>query len=572
MKLGQKITLTLGLVIIAGIFFWLTPSQATESTEQQPYKSTNWSTKFQVESKDPFGLHFFYRLMQRHIGNANKIKSCQSDSTWKQQKVETFIFVGETLVMNTTELNTVLKKVRTGSTLLISFRNMSSNVFDSLITSALFPTGLNIGYDYADRIQVKTESDPYTLHYQNGALTEAYDWHLFTSSLTTAEHLRVFSRVGSLANGIFVDIGKGKIILHTTPELFFNYQLIRKDGYECLLDLFTFIPKNQPVYMLDWEDDESIVSSENQHNYGGSSGRQTSEDSSTGPLDVVLKNPYLRTSILLIFGAFLLTILFRLNRQQPVIPLRKESEDYSKEFTETVAAIYMQKGRKNQFLSLQKQNFFDTIHKNFYIDLHNSHQRADKILHLQEKTGVDASRITHLINHLENNVSHEFSGKELLGLFREIQSFYKETGIHWNTAKVHEKVSRIAIPNNKNRSLLQILTGIFLFLSGFFALSKASALGILCWPPGIILFLNGGYSISTPKFIITQSNIKQHRFLLPNRLYNWNELNAVAMDAQKITLKISGKREIILPLVGILASEKEILISWFSNLTMNKYE
>ena len=141
------------------------------------------------------------------------------------------MFVGNYFGLDNHEMDAILEDVESGSTLFMSFDDLMENIYPRLFESYEFKL------EYDDQINVFADDKKYPMInlFQND--TVARDWWAF-GDISFEEDHESLSDFMEMSNFVRVKYGDGELLLHSTPNLFYNYQLKRSSGYQysaCLL-------------------------------------------------------------------------------------------------------------------------------------------------------------------------------------------------------------------------------------------------------------------------------------------------------------------------------------------------
>ncbi len=556
MKSNKKITLIFGLIALVVVFIWLMDGSSSGDA-RSTYTSSNWDVMYDINSKDPQGLYVFNTMLDKHIKKPHRVsvlnKWSHYDSLVKKPGKSTYLFVGHEFQLLKEEMDTILTDVSNGSELVLSFYNLSQNIYDTLFDE------LSFNYDYSEDITVYAGKNKFKLYNIYQMDTVAREWEAFEEIYPADSNYTVLSSFMEMANYIKIKHGKGYIYLHSNPQLFFNYQLLQKDGYRQATYFIHHIPKDQNVL---WMELGRLNGA-----YGSS---PEPEPESGGKVDdsyfkLLFKSPALLMALLMVIFSFTLFLLFRAKRMRPVVPYMEPKKNMTLSFAETITSIYFSKQSPKGLLSVQRKNFYNTVQKHFFVDL--SRREEDKeIKILSEKSNVPFDELKDFIDALENKRANEVDNKYISEVAKRQRDFYHRTGIiSKNIQQRLEKYER-----KFNRSLwlpsILILGGIFIILYGFYLLVGAKGIGIALWPIGFASVSMGILRLRKPLVIVT----KEHLIICPvvgkNRKYLLDELSSVENSTTMVHFYFTENRKIKINYWEMSSFDKKQFEYFVSNL------
>jgi hypothetical protein len=496
---ASKQKVILGLVIIAAMILlvWAFSGGEKNASTKPVYISSNWTKKYQLGDKNPYGLYLFDRVLDAYqdtIADRKVVYEWKEIDTSKSflREPKTFVFVGNYFGLHDNEMDSLMNHVMLGSDLFLSYNSLTENLFDHLFY------GYQMEFDYSETINVYSDSATYEMVnlYQNDTI--AGEWTGF-SKLTTIEDYKPLSSFMELENFVVFGYGKGRVYLHTTPKLFQNYQLKRKDGFDYTSYVMSYLDPKRDVYYLELARLSDNIGDFDVDDQSGSEGK---EDSSY--LRLIFSNPMLLTALLLSILGALLFVIFRSKRMRPVVAYIEPKKDMTIAFTDTITSIYYAKRNPYAILNLMKKNLYNAVHRYFYIDLSNRKNKEVELL--AEKTGVSEKEINELLRILETKEASSVSDGFVADAQKKQRSFYRRTGIISDKVIKTTKERKLTLRRGLLIPGLMLLVGLVGVVLGLYYLTAAVAFGIILWPIGTILLVLGGLRISRPYIVVEKGN------------------------------------------------------------------
>lgn len=536
--MANKQRIILGLVIIATMILlvWAFSGGEQNSSSKPVYISSNWSKKFQLGDKNPYGLYLFDRVLDAYqdtVADRQVIYQWNEIDTSKSflNKPKTFVFVGNYFGLHDNEMDSLMDHVMAGSDLFLSYNSLTENLFGHLFY------GYQMEFDYAETINVYSDTGSYEMVnlYQNDTI--AGEWAGF-SRLTAIEDHKPLSTFMELENFVVFGYGKGRVYLHTTPKLFQNYQLKRKDGFDYTSYVMSYLDPQRDVYYLELARLSDNIGDYDVDDQTGSEGK---EDSSY--LRLIFSNPMLLTAVLLSILGAVLFVVFRSKRMRPVVPYIEPKKDMTIAFTDTITSIYYAKRNPYGILNLMKKNLYNAVHRYFYIDLSNRKNKEVELL--AEKTGIPEKEISELLMMLETKEASSVSDAFVADAQKRQRSFYRRAGIISENIIKTTKERRLILRRGLLVPGLMLLSGLVGVVLGLYYLTAAVAFGIILWPIGTILLVLGGLRISRPYIVIEDGKFNVLGSIYRKQVFDREELTRIEHLKGGVELHFGEKSVII---------------------------
>jgi len=543
-----QIGIFIGTIVFMALMVWMFSAGGGEDIGKNGKKSlpvfvsSDWEPEYQIEDKNPLGLYLFSRLTQAHLDKNHDLKvintSYELDSLQMADSTEkTYMFVGNYFEMDIDELDSVLSDVKRGSRLFISFDNLYDEHYLQLFDS------VNFSYDFDEQINVYANNKPHKMINLYQKDTVAIKWWAF-NEYGFPGRSKVLSSFMELPNFLKVEYGDGYLYLHSTPNLFFNYQIKRKPGYQYAAFVLNNLPKDQDVHFLEYArlpDDDGEYDDEMDE--GDGDGDAEKRDDSL--LQFIFNEPNLLIALLLCILGLILFVIFRSKRTRPVVPFIPKKKNMTMAFAETITSIYLSKRNPYGLLQVQRKNFYDTIHRYFFVDLH--HRNGDRELQiLSEKSNTPIEEIKALINKYETKEAGSVSEEFVANLSKQRHAFYRRVGIISDKLVERLQTREMIFKRAMWLPALMILTGIVTVLIGIYFLTVSVGVGIILWPIGMILTILGILRLSKPYLTVTKEHLTYYSPLARKVVYNRSELTSTQVMRTGVVLKFSNNRKLII--------------------------
>ena len=539
MNKQTKIGVVVGIIVAMFLIVWLFSSGENQSQKKRAkFVSSNWNSRFQVDDKKPMGLYLLTTLTQAHLDTNHQVSVVTDwmdmDSIFEKDKSKkTFFFVGNNFGLQSSEIDTILSEVERGSSLFLSFNDLTENLFSKLFYE------YKTKYEYDDHVNVFSEKHKFKMInlFQNDTI--ATDWKAFGKVQSIGPHTTLSSFM-EMSNFIKVKHGDGFLFFHSNPEMFYNYQLKRLPGFKYAEFTLNQLSSKQDVYLLEL--------GRLTDNYGN----QDADDDSgaDGKVDdsyfkLIFQNPTLLTALLLSILGILLFIIFRSKRTEPVVPYIEKKKDMTLAFTETITSIYFAKRHPYGLLQVQRKNFYATIQKHFFIDLNRGSDH--KILDvLAEKCNMERSEIDEMVNLLETKEASQISDQYITNVNKKMHSFYRKIGVI--SDKLNEKIQSREMVFRRAMLLpaLFVFSGISLFVFGVYYLMSSIGVGIVFWPLGILLVILGILRMSNPYMKVNVKTIEYFSAYGKKYSFDKDDLISSELTTKGAVLNFKENKQLII--------------------------
>ncbi len=199
-----------------------------------------------------------------------------------------------------------------------------------------------------------------------------------------------------------MNIGKGELILNSTPLIFSNIYLLSADNHKFISKTLSYLPL------------ENVTWTEYYH-----LGRMEAAT----PLRFILTNEPLRWAYYITIISLLLFMIFEMKRRQRIIPILKPLTNTTLEFVNTIGNLYYQSADHKNIAEKKIHFFMDQLRSKYWLNI--SHMDDSFITTLANKTGRTVEEVRSLVNIINTVRSKErITEEELLTLNKIIERFH----------------------------------------------------------------------------------------------------------------------------------------------------
>ncbi len=356
MNKTYKIAFGLFLLLVVSLV-WL------ETSEPEPI---NWNPSYTASDKIALGAYVFHQSWKnRKNDSLREINIPPYEYLNKNPENGTYFFLNNAVYFDDDELDDLLDWVSKGNTLFISAYNFGKNLEDTLcfkvsafIDSRGFTSrpGLNlVNPDLKFETDLKFDQDLPAIYFDKLDTLKQVVLGTATLGEKTPE---------KKINFIETKFGQGQILLHTTPQAFSNYFLLKDKNYRYAGAVLAYITEDPVLWDGYYKSGKSFF---------------------TSPLYILLNNRPLKWAYYSVLIAAILFILFEGKRKQRAIPVVEPLKNKSYEYTETISQLF-QEHKEYRQLGLKKINLFlEYIRVNYRLETTNINQEF--FIHLASKSG-----------------------------------------------------------------------------------------------------------------------------------------------------------------------------------------
>lgn len=372
-------------------------------------KQHNWSMTFAHEDKNPYGTYALNSLLpgifsERKISHSYKTLYELKDSLAPSSNI--FVISGN-FSADKEDTGVLLKHLEQGGSAFISAQYFWGHFSDTLNIST-YDYFFNTGhlYDRSDTSYLKMVNanlDTTAEFYYRRDNTHNY-FNRFDSSKTTV----IAKNDYNYPVTIRMQVGKGNLILNSTPLIFSNIYLLSESNNEFVAKTLSYLPNKN----LNWTEYYHL-------------GRM---EVST-PLRFILSNEALRWAYYIAIISILLFMIFEMKRKQRMIPVIKPLANTTLDFVGTIGNLYFQQGDHKNIIEKRINFFLEQLRAMYWL---NTTQLDDTFVKvLSRKSGNNEVEIASLVSLIKSVRSkNSLTDEELFELNDKIEKFHRDLKHH----------------------------------------------------------------------------------------------------------------------------------------------
>lgn len=174
-------------------------------------------------------------------------------------------------------------------------------------------------------------------------------------------------------NFVKVYHGNGFFMVHTTPSVFTNYNMLRKNSYQYVVNAFSYLDDSNIM----WDNHRIDRRSSGEKNDGGF----------FNALSYILKHESMRWAFYLLLTLGFMYLLFNSKRRQKAVPIVLPYNNYTLDFAKTLSELYRYNPDHTAMVRYKINYFLEQLKGQYNITAKETEKDFSEIL--SSKSGVD---------------------------------------------------------------------------------------------------------------------------------------------------------------------------------------
>ncbi len=400
-----------GLTVLLLVYFILT----SKGNRYQWYQS------YDPDSNQPYGTLFMKLMLGSYftgdltVNKKEPIHKVLENEKYKQNT--NYVLIGQNVYFDTLDVEALRVFIANGNDVFVATMEVPSNLVNAVFTNYCeqeFRYDYNLDTAVYANFYDSTLSAPadYEFKYRIGDKDFPTAWEALEPDVlcdTTGALKAIGYQQGDLTNFVSIAYGEGHLYLHSSPLMFTNYYMIKKDKMEYASAVFSHLSGENTIW-----DEVSKVPYSNQ------------DDPYSSPLYYILQQPALKYAWwMLLIGAFLY-VIFASKRTQRIIPVLETKSNTSLEFLNVISSLHYQNPNHLDMARKKMKYFLYFIRAKYGINTQSLTEEQAK--RLADKAKVDIADIQAIIDRYKVIENYSISNDEperLVGLYEAIEKFYK---------------------------------------------------------------------------------------------------------------------------------------------------
>ena len=322
-------------------------------------RSYDWEPSFSHDSDEPFGCELFDRMVSRSMGNRYHVERSQTLRELYRHQYDGqqgWLFVDYQLRFSPSETSILLDLARRGDCILVGSIEFGSPLCDSL-------GGFDInGYSTKpDKMEwaMGALNERTTLFWKGNQQLDSFYVHSVLNERTmrlthdSLPHHVLATDHEEEGNAVAVSfpVGKGEIIVISTPLIMTNYGMLSGRGSEYIFRLLSRFG-DKPV-----------------HRVRLNTLNKTREEDMLAMLEYIKTQPPLWWAWCLLILLILLFMLTNARRRQRAIPVVSAPQNHALEFVRLIGTLYSQQGIHADLLEKKFRYTAERLRRELHVDI-----------------------------------------------------------------------------------------------------------------------------------------------------------------------------------------------------------
>lgn len=382
-----------------------------------------WAENYKVESKEPFGTEFIFKMLEHRHPSAKVVKKHISEvlnDTVNYKTGNNYVFIGADIYMNEADRSALFEFVGRGNNAFIASRSVPDEIMEELYAGECGEwTALHTIRDTTSTFNFFKETlrhpTGYKYAYRNADLPASYGWQLINGSYF-CDSSTSFAAIGYMdsfyVNYAGIPYQGGKFYIHTAPIAFSNY-FMRDSSAVAYADVVFSHISDGPIL---WDEYSKIYKYKSNNDDGG-------QDNQT-PLSYILSQTSLRYAWYLLIAGAILYLVFMARRRQRIIDVIEPNTNTSLAYISTISTLYLSHAN-HIAIAHHKMKYFNTFTRTKYgIALHS--EDDEQVMKLAHKSNIPARDIKNILKQYARIAKlNEINEDTLISFHRELEHFYK---------------------------------------------------------------------------------------------------------------------------------------------------
>lgn len=399
---------------------------------REPARRFDWRETYDEESRQPYGAHVIFGLLNG-LSPGRPFKVLK-DSLHGQLPIvneqANYVFIGQALYMDSTDVRALLDFVEAGNLAFISSKTIPFDLMFHLYYqecddifwedyASFYDTAAYLNFEHKGLRADTAYSCEYLLRHE----AQPYSWSYIERFYFCGQEeglIPIGMMNDSLANFARLRYGKGFFYLHTTPLAFSNLHLLDEKGLEYASRAFSHLLAGPGYWDRYSRAPEWMGRRMNSRN--NNAGRR--ELSKESPLQYILGQPPLAWAWYSLLGLGLLFLAFRAKRKQRIIPVLEPNTNTSLAFLSTIGRLYFIQNNHRQLALQQMKLFRSFLWERYHIQSRDLDEGfMERLAHRSEIPKETIEKIILLYKNIRN--SSFVSENTLIDFHRLLDGFYK---------------------------------------------------------------------------------------------------------------------------------------------------
>ncbi|SDX86222.1 protein of unknown function [Lutibacter oricola] len=388
--------------IYLGLFVLLILSMLyVESVKDKP---VNWFPTYTAKHKLPYGTFVLKEQLPSLFSNSEITSITEPPYLFLKQKEEsnkTYVFINNQISFGDAEIAELMKFVESGNDVFISSHSINIDTLN--IETALLDTD---NFEQKSIFKFKNKvfkNKEYTFdRFFSNTVFDEFDAENTTVLGITAFLDKNDNRTDQGINFIKFKHGDGNFYLHTFPEVFTNYNILKGNNHQHAANVLSYLDTEKDIL---WD-----------------AYYKTGKSKITSPLHYLLSSKQLKWAYYMALIGVLFFIVFNGKRTQRIIPIITPLKNQTLAFTRTISNMYFEKSEHKNIAEHKINYLLEFIRTKLHIP---TTQIDDTFYnYVAQRSGYDYDKVVQLFKFCDEiHMRNQISENDLVKLNRMIENF-----------------------------------------------------------------------------------------------------------------------------------------------------
>lgn len=369
----------------------------------------SWIPTFSHKDKNPFGCYVFDSIMSQSVPSGYSVTDKTLYRICHDGNKVNVLIISDDVNLSKTDVDAIKDIAGRGGNVLIAGNSKTYNTTSDSLMIKNFGACFKYGYFSITSLKRKIKNDASgsrdTIHWSMD--NDVYKDNIYPvysmmiedlMTADSADNTEVIAfRTGDAQDkelrvspvAIRKEVGKGSVILVSTPLLFTNYGILDGSTSEYIFRLMSHISNNHVVRTTSYMKTQDMA------------------DAEASPLRFFLGQPPLRTALYLALLVITLFLIFNARRRQRVIPVVEQPQNRSLEFVKLIGTLYYHNKEHSDIVRKKFAFFAEELRRLLMVDITDRDADRHSFSVISSRTGLRLEEVENIISDIRKVADRE---------------------------------------------------------------------------------------------------------------------------------------------------------------------
>lgn len=369
----------------------------------------SWIPTFSHKDKNPFGCYVFDSIMSQSVPSGYSVTDKTLYRICHDGNKVNVLIISDDVNLSKTDVDAIKDIAGRGGNVLIAGNSKTYNTTSDSLMIKNFGACFKYGYFSITSLKRKIKNDASgsrdTIHWSMD--NDVYKDNIYPvysmmiedlMTADSADNTEVIAfRTGDAQDkelrvspvAIRKEVGKGSVILVSTPLLFTNYGILDGSTSEYIFRLMSHIGNNHVVRTTSYMKTQDMA------------------DAEASPLRFFLGQLPLRTALYLALLVITLFLIFNARRRQRVIPVVERPQNRSLEFVKLIGTLYYHNKDHSDIVRKKFAFFAEELRRLLMVDITDRDADRHSFSVISSRTGLRLEEVENIISDIRKVADRE---------------------------------------------------------------------------------------------------------------------------------------------------------------------